>query len=141
MGLSRIVHPNLLKTKNGQCQYERMKPVDRVIKSICTLSQLEMIALNNLSNKKNLILQISYETFFSNPNKIVKQVGHFLNTEPLPNMDKVLRREGCPRIIPIKKRTEKFNELKELSNSDELIDELVSISYQYEKIWEIQRAF
>ena len=37
-------------------------------------------------------------------------------------MDKVLRREGCPRIIPIKKRTEKFNELKELSNSDELID-------------------
>ena len=56
-------------------------------------------------------------------------------------MDKVLRREGCPRRIPLNKRMKKFNELKELSNSDELIDALVSISYQYEKIWEIQRAF
>jgi len=119
-----------------QQEYERMPPGERVIKSICTLNNLEMNAYKHTDRKKQILL-ISYEALFSNPELVVQQVGGFLESKPYPNMDEVLKKEGCPKTIALEERNEKFIELVSLTESKKLVDELVIVSVNYEKQWNL----
>jgi len=46
----------------------------------------------------------------------------FLDSEPYSNMDEVLKREGCHKVLPLEDRKRKFKELSVLVISPEIVD-------------------
>ena len=123
--------------RDWQHNYIKMSPVDRTIKSVNTLYCLDKEAFKSFSKKGEQILIIAYEDFCSRPNHVIDQMKQFLNTDSFSNMDEVLAREGCPREIPLDSRREKFTKLKQ-NAGDSLIEELVEISREYEKTWNLK---
>jgi len=120
-----------------EVEYEGMVPVDRVVKSVLSLIKSSQSAYSNLEGKKEQILFVTYENIFSTPNQVVQQISQFLDTEPSPNIIEFLRSEGVPKEIALKDRQNKFQELKALSGSKDLIDEIVALSLEYEKRWNL----
>jgi len=119
-------------------QYDEMNFVDRVIKSILSLNKKDTDAYNRLTpeNERN-ILMISYEKLFSAPLKVVSKISSFINSDPFPNMEQLLKREGCPQDISIKDRLRKFEELRDGSRYPNLIEELDLASRTYETTWNL----
>ena len=118
-------------------EYEAMPTVERVIKSICYLADLDKKAYES-TYRKDQILLVSYENLFSDPETVISQIGKFLTSDPFPNMNDVFKREGCPRDLPLKERKRKFTELSKLTNSKTVVNELVTSGIEYEKKWGIE---
>jgi len=121
-------------------EYEEMEPVDRVIQSICTLSQLDMNAYHN-TRFKDQILLISYEQIMSNPDLVIGEMCQFLDTEPLSNMQKVLEKQNCPRHLPLEERKEKLIFLREHSNNQHVIDYFLETTIKYEKQLDLESCW
>jgi len=115
-------------------EYNKMSPIDRCIKSICTMYNLDQTVYSNFKDKEKYILLICYEDFFSRPDYVIGQIMEFIGRSPFVNMKAVLQREGCPKEISLKKRRENYNIIRSLGNF-ELVEQLLVLSIEYEKQW------
>lgn len=118
--------------------YEKMKPVDRIVKGVLQLQQFEQEAYASLSNEqKKRILFVSYEELVSQPESVVQQFSEFLETSSLKGIQAVLKRERCYRDLPVTDRMKKYEELAS-RGSKELISELANASKEYETRWNLE---
>lgn len=121
--------------------YERMSPVDRVIRGVLQLNRLEQEAYALLSSEqKKRILFISYEELVETPEKVLPQVSEFLETLPMKNIREILTRERCFRDLPASEREKKYEELA-AEASKELAEELSEASKAYESRWSLKPFF
>jgi len=125
---------------NWEEDYNQMSPTDRCIKGIVTMHRFEQEAYERNNDKKDSVLRISYERLFEEPYLVIDEIQAFLGEEPFSNMNEVLAREGCPRELLLEERRTKFELLKSKA-SPALIKELMEVSLEYEKAWEMPRVF
>lgn len=114
-------------------EWAYLRPLERVIKSILHLYELEDVAYNNFNNKQK-ILRISYEALFSNPMDICKKISFFLGRHPYENMAQVLEREACPNKSLSFERQSRIAELKKLAQP-KYYEMAVEASNRYDSKW------
>jgi len=118
--------------------YERMNPVDRVIKGVLQLLRYEQETYDSLpTERKKQIVQVSYEGLISGPESTIRQISEFLGTSPLKEIRAVLKRERCFRDLPVAEREKKYEELA-AQGSKEFVGELGEASKDYEARWNLE---
>ena len=141
----RVIHPtlNFNNIKNIPVfaidwpdEYEKMKPLDRAVKAIITLSNNYMHYIKNMSeNIKNNIIILSFENFVTNTNSNMKLLCKFLNTSYTNSTPKMLERARIPRKLNNQDFESKYYGLK--FNSDKkLFDKLITCSNDYEDMFD-----
>lgn len=125
-----------------QEQFAKMKPVERVVKSITSLYRFDQKALESLDNqvKEKSIFEVSYENLIEKPLETVSLMGAFIGQVPHSNMDTILKRERCFRKLLIEDRKNKYDEIRNECDSS-ISDELKETSKAYEKYWAIDSIF
>tara|TARA_B110000014_G_scaffold260462_1_gene250265 strand:- start:9744 stop:10724 length:981 start_codon:yes stop_codon:yes gene_type:complete len=149
-GLDPLVFAPTLQSKKGPIPwhaeswkdlYADMSEVDRAIKSVCNLYMMSDKSYEKInSDRKDRILKLGYENFFSSPNTVIEQLSKFLESSPYSNMGEVLKREGCHSEIPLSSRQAKLKELKN-SASKEIFEELTEASAKYESYWDLEKSY
>lgn len=118
--------------------YEKMSPLDRVIKGVLQLQHYEQEAHASLSGaEKKQALFISYEELVMKPEKVIPRISEFLGASPLKNINDILRRERCFRDLPVSEREKKYEELAG-QGSKELLNDLTEASKEYEGRWNLE---
>ena len=100
-----------------ETKYEEMSEMDRIIKSISTLTEMEEDAYKSLPEKqRDRIFVISYENLVESTGNAIKRMAHFLERNPSDGMGVILAREKCPKEISSVQRQTKLDEIKEMSS-------------------------
>lgn len=114
-------------------EYGKMPEMDRIIKSITTLLEIEKKAYASLSKKqKNQILFVSYEGLIENTKKTIDRIAGFLNVKVSARMPLILNRERCPSKISAEKRKEKIKYIKNIASKN-MFNLMMSFVSKYEK--------
>lgn len=118
-------------------EYRASSPVDRVVKSVLVLSRLEREARAALpALQAERVHFICHEHLVENPHMALRDVPAFLGSEPLPDLDAVLRRERCFQPLPVEGRRRKFDEISQ-DASPALVREMAEASSDYESRWSL----
>ncbi len=109
-------------------EYENTNGIDRIIKSIAFLTGLEKKASISFSEKqKQQVLDLKYENVVENTSDIVKQISSFLKTDPLKEIDSLLKKEKCPKTLSIQERKKKEEIVLDMASPQcvSLVEEMV----------------
>ncbi len=113
--------------------YYKMPRIDRVIFAIKNLYDLSCKMYGELSPKhKKQILFITFENLTQNSLTVVKQMAHFLQTEPVSAMSKILARERCPRLTNVEERGKRIEAIRKKS-SEKLFKDMMHLATIYEQ--------
>ena len=82
-----------------QNKFIDMSVMDRSLSSIIFLYDLLFKSINNLSNKSNNIMVISFESLVMNTEKELKRLQHFLDRSHSSKINKILKQQKIPRNI------------------------------------------
>jgi hypothetical protein len=79
-------------------EYSRLNEMDRIVKSIYSLSLMARTSYNDLSESQRLkLLFVDFDQLLKSPSKEVLKVSRFIGREPDENIAKVLLRQRLPR--------------------------------------------
>lgn len=119
--------------KDWQDKYYQLSEIDRIIKSIDTLTTLNEQGYKKLSQKnKRNILFLPYELILSNPKSVIKKLRNFLKKNPLPEMEKIIKREKLPNLGYLEAKKDKTEALKKIA-SKKYFDRLIMLEEEYNK--------
>ena len=79
--------------------YYKMNTMDRVIKYIHTLTEMEEKGYRGFSDKSK-ILFIQYERLVQETKEEIERVSTFLNSKFSKDMILIMKRENCPKTLP-----------------------------------------
>jgi hypothetical protein len=115
--------------------YEDSSEIGRVIRCIKNIIDMEQEEYNSLSSDlKKQILIITFEKLVTESTSELSNIAAFIGTEISEHTPLTLFRERCPRKLDKIEREKKFDEIKSLSNSEEIkIVEKLSDIYETTK--------
>ena len=81
-------------------EYERLAPLDRVVKSVAVLNRRYFDRMDRMPEKfRRRLLPLCFEHFAPDPEPMVKALTDFLETRPTPVTAEVLRKQRVPRKL------------------------------------------
>lgn len=114
-------------------EYEKIPEMDRIIKSITTLLEIEKSAYESLSkNHKKQILFVSYEGLVENTKETIDKIATFLNVQISSRMPLILNRERCPSKISVETRAKKIKYIKKIASKN-MFNLMMNFVSKYEK--------
>jgi len=119
--------------------YLNLADIDRVIKSVKYLNDLEIKVFHELSEKqKGQVLVLRYENIVEKTNEMIELMSKFFGKKPLEGMQTVLARERVPRKLPLEERKKKDAILKKNASKEyyKIVTDLVD-SYHENKFNEV----
>jgi len=113
-------------------EYEKSSEIDRVIKSIHRLTEMCIQSYQSLTKEqKRQMTFVRYENMVEHTSKEIKSLCSFLGTEPSGDIPVVLAREKCPQEIPLERRKQKMEDIKNIA-SKEAFNLMMSLVSEYE---------
>lgn len=112
------------------------RPLDRVIKSIVSLYELEDVAYFGFSEKER-VCKISYEKLFEEPEVVMRKIVTFVGGELVGDYKRILKRELVGSHQGVAKRDNAEREIKRTA-SREYYRLAVDASQEYEELWGIR---
>lgn len=98
-------------------EYEKSSDIDRVIKSICALTDMSGKTYNSLVKKsRDRVLILRYERIVENTGGEISSIASFLGTKVSEGMPWILAREKCPNTISVDKRKAKEDEIRSVAS-------------------------
>lgn len=118
-------------------KYLSLKPIDRVIRSVDTITRLAEQRYGNMNDaEKKQVLFVPFEHFVTDPLPWISKLEEFIGTERGAKIDKILKKQRCPREIlsgALDRLREEY--LKE-NPEEESLAILDSLSKRYEKVYD-----
>lgn len=116
-----------------ECEYASMPGIDRIIKIITRLSEMDKAAYQALNEgQKKQILFIIYENLVEKTNLELDKLGAFLKIKPMPGLGLILKKEKCPRQLLLEQRLKKAKTIKKIAGKKKF-DLMMKVSFDYEK--------
>lgn len=116
-------------------EYENSSEMDRIIKSIYYVNQMNKEAWSELSQESKLkIHKVCFEKILTNPDEELKKVADFLGKEIIINLGFVKSREKIPTEDPKNNRNQKLKCIEEKA-SPNYFKMLLELQEEYEARW------
>lgn len=114
-------------------EYERLQPLERVMKSVAVLNQRYYERLDGMPEKyRRRLLPLCFEHFVTDPEPTMKALADFLDTRPTPLTWEVLRKQRVPRKLDRAEFRTRFHGIRKES-SKLTFDLFVEDCLRYEK--------
>jgi len=113
-------------------EYGTLSNIDRIIKNISFLSNLDRKTFLSLEKKhKKILLEIKYERIVEQTHEVIDCLSIFLSKKQHDQINYILTKEKCPNKISLKQRANKLKEIKKIA-SEKYINLLNEMINQYE---------
>jgi hypothetical protein len=114
-------------------EYERLPPLERVMKSVAVLNQRYFDQLDRLTPRYGRrLLPLTFERIVRDPDGMVKALAEFLDTQPTALTPEVLRRQRVPRPLDRLEFKTRFDGIRKAS-SKATFELFVEDCLRYEK--------
>ncbi len=119
-------------------EYQRLTPVNRVVKCILSLIQVYDVALAALDETQPGQVEVAcFERMGTDPVAELERLAGWLDTTLHPDMETAMKRERVPRQLDINDRQDKLRQLESEIEPD-LMDQLLAAGRDYETRWGLE---
>ena len=117
-------------------QFIGLNPYERAVKSVLRLQAADDFGYDALDDeqKRQSIYRFPLEGLFTDPDRIVAEIGAFIGRVPRPEMAPMLIEENCPRNNVGSRRAE-YTDAFRAHLAPDIMDELTAAADTYEARW------